>query len=95
MEWTKENLKSLTIREYLWGCGDIDTAIDVYEEMTDTDVDDNFLDIIDFIEDNCKDIMDDFYDICDLMSEIDFSSYIDEYEEKIEKRMEDFLTQSK
>ena len=27
MEWTKENLKSLTIREYLWGCGDIDNTI--------------------------------------------------------------------
>jgi hypothetical protein len=89
MEWTKENLKSLTIREYLWNCGDIDDIIGVYEEVTDTDVDDDFFTIIDLIDEYCEDIIKEFNGISHLMSEIDFFPYIDEYEEKIEKRLEE------
>jgi hypothetical protein len=96
---TQEMYKTVIIREYLWNCGDGGGIIDTFYEIAETNGDDvnieDYWYIVEFIDDFCVDIIREFDDISHLMSEIDFSSYIDDYEGKIEKRIKSNLIQSK
>ena len=94
----QEMYKSLIIREYLWNSGDGGDIMDTFYEFAEdngdyVDIEDYWY-IVEFIDTYCVDIIREFDEISHLMCETDFSPYIDEYEIKIEKRMDSFLTQS-
>ena len=91
----QEMYKSVIIREYLWNCGDGGDIMDAFYEFAESNNDDADIDdywyIVKLIDDYCEDIMEEFDSITHLMGETDFSQYIDEYEEKIEKRLKEIM----